>query len=252
MNTFIALIKREVAEHNSLWRVPLVLLGIAFLVKLSFVFGNLSFDFDLASRLNLDASVESLLSTAVGKVLKETSDFIAFVMYVVAIFYALASLYDERQDQSVLFWRSLPISDTETILAKLVVALAVVPIVVVVLQSIVAVVCLGTQSSSYLGAYFSYSLGELGKTLLWSMLPIISWCLFCSQIAKKSPLMMALVIPLVVTVVDWLFLDGVIADTFVINRFTGVDHYTPTVLIVGLIFSAACLTATIAKRGERF
>ena len=36
MNTFIALMKREVSEHNSLWRVPLVLLGIAFLIKLSF------------------------------------------------------------------------------------------------------------------------------------------------------------------------------------------------------------------------
>ena len=70
--------------------------------------------------------------------------------------------------------------------------------------------------------------------------------------AKKSPFMMALVIPLLVTIIDWLFLDGIIADTFVINRFSGVDHHTPLVLVIGLVFSAACLAIKIAKRGERF
>lgn len=252
MNTFIALIKREVAEHNSLWRVPLVLLGIAVLIKLSFSFGNLSINFDVPNQLNLDSTVESFLSTALGRAVGFTSTLIGAVMFIVAVFYALSSLFDERQDQSVLFWRSLPISDTETVLAKLVVALVLVPIVIVVLQSLVAVIFLGTQSGDYISSYFAYSLSDLGKALLWSMLPTISWCLLCSQMAKKSPFMMALVIPLVTTVVDWLFLGGVIADTFVINRFTGVDHYTPTVLIIGLVFSAVCLGATIAKRGERF
>ena len=252
MNTFIALMKREVSEHNSLWRVPLVLLGIAFLIKLSFTFGNLSINFDIPDGLNLDSSADSFFSSAVGKAVGFTSWLISSVMFLVAVFYALASLYDERQDQSVLFWRSLPISDTETVLAKLTVALVLVPIVVVVLQLIIAVVFLGTHSIDYFGSYLSFSLGSLGKGLLWSMLPTISWCLVCSQMAKKSPFMMALVVPLLVTIIDWLFLDGVIADTFVINRFSGVDHYTPTVLVIGLMFSAACLAFTIAKRGERF
>ena len=140
MNTFIALMKREVSEHNSLWRVPLVLLGIAFLIKLSFTFGNLSIDFDIPDGLDLDSSVDSFFSSAVGKAVGFTSWLISSVMFLVAVFYALASLYDERQDQSVLFWRSLPISDTETVLAKLTVALILVPIIVVVLQLIIAVV----------------------------------------------------------------------------------------------------------------
>ena len=252
MNTFIALIKREIAEHNNLWKVPLVLLGIALLIKLSFVWGNLSLDFKIPDGLNLDSTVDSFLSTALGRVVSFTSWLISTVMFIVAIFYALASLYDERQDQSVLFWRSLPISDTETVLAKLTVALIAVPIVILILQSIVAVIFLGTHSVEYLTSYFSFSLSSLGKGLLWSMLPTISWCLLCSQMAKKSPFMMALVVPLLATIIDWLFLGGVIADTFVINRFSGVDHYTPVVLLIGLVFSAACLAATIAKRGERF
>ena len=96
MNTFIALMKREVSEHNSLWRVPLVLLGIAFLIKLSFTFGNLSIDFDIPDGLDLDSSVDSFFSSAVGKAVGFTSWLISSVMFLVAVFYALASLYDER------------------------------------------------------------------------------------------------------------------------------------------------------------
>ncbi len=251
MNTFIALIKREVAEHGSLWKVPAVLLVLAVLIKLSFSFGNLSIDFEVPGGLNMESTVDSFLATAIGKVLGYTNWLISGVMFLVAVFYALSSLYDERQDQSVLFWRSLPISDTQTVLAKLTVALVLVPVLILVMQSLVAVVFLGAQSADYLTSYLSYSLSALGRALLWSMLPTISWCLLCSQIANKSPFLIALVVPLLVTVVDWLFLGGVIGDTFVINRFNGIDHYTPTVLIVGLVFSLACLAFTIARRGQR-
>jgi len=61
---------------------------------------------------------------------------------------------------------------------------------------------------------------------------------------------MALVIPILVIVVDKLFLSGVVSDTFVINRLTGVERYTSGVLIIGSIFSAVCISATIARRGE--
>ena len=251
MNTFIALIKREVSEHSSLWKVPAVLLVIALLIKFSFSFGNLSVDFSIPDGLNLDSTVDSFLATAIGKLLGYTSWLISSVMFLLAIFYALSSLYDERKDQSVLFWRSLPISDTQTVLAKLTVALVLVPVLILIMQSLVAVVFLGMQSVDYLGSYFSFSLSSLAKALLWSMLPTIAWCLLCSQVANKSPFLMAIVVPLILTIIDWLFLDGVIADTFVINRFSGIDHYTPTVLIIGLLFSAACLAFTIARRGER-
>jgi len=242
MNTFIALIKREVSEHNNLWKVPMVLLVIAILIKLSFSFGNLSLDFEVPDGFNIDSTVDSFLATAIGKVLGYTNWLISGVMFLVAVFYALSSLYDERQDQSVLFWRSLPISDTQTILAKLAVALVLVPVLILLMQSLVAVVFLGTQSVDYLASYMSFSVSNLGRALLWSMLPTISWCLLCSQIANKSPFLIALVVPLLVTIVDWLFLNGIIGDTFVINRFNGIDHYTPTVLVVGVIFSIACLS----------
>jgi len=251
MNTFIALIKREVSEHNSIWRVPTVLLVIAVLIKFSFSFGNLSINFTVPESLNFESTVDSFLATAIGQALGYTSWLISSVMFLLAIFYALSSLYDERKDQSVLFWRSLPISDTQTVLAKLAVALVLIPILILIMQSLVAIVFLGAQSVDYLASYFSFSITHLAKVLLWSMLPTIAWCLLCSQVANKSPFLMAIVVPLLLTIIDWLFLDGVIADTFVINRFSGIDHYTPTVLVIGMAFSLACLGFTIARRGER-
>ncbi len=251
MKKFIALIKREVSEHGALWKVPIVLLVLATLVKMGFSFGNLSIDFDIPDSLNLDSTVDSFVSTAVGSALRQISWLITVVMFLVAIFYALSALYDERKDQSVLFWRSLPISDTQTILSKLAVALVLVPIIIVVLQIIVAILFLGTQSIDFLGSFLSFSIESISKELLWSMLPTISWCLLCSQLANKSPFMLALFTPLIVTVIDWLFLNGVIADVFVIDRFSGVDHYTPTILIIGVLFSIACLVFTVMRRGER-
>lgn len=252
MNTFIALIKREISEHNSLWKVPLGLLILVVLIKLSFSFGNLSIDVDVPFGLNLDTTMDAILATAIGKTLSFTNWLIATVMFCVAIFYALSCLYDDRQDQSILFWRSLPISDTETVLAKLMVALLLVPLIILVLQCLVAVLFLGQQSLDYISSYLMFAISSLSKVLLWSMLPTLTWSLLCSQLANKNPFLMAVGMPILIIIIDWLFLNGILADTFVINRFSGVDHYTPTILIIGIVFSVACLALTIARRGERF
>lgn len=251
MNTFIALLKREVLEHKSLWRVPAALIGIALLVKLSFSVGNLSLDFDVPKGFDIESTVDTFVSSALGKALNVMNYLIMLVMFVVAIFYSLASLFNERQDQSVLFWRSLPISDTHTILSKLVIALVVVPVIILLLQCLVALLFLGSQSGAYLGSYFVGAVDQMSKILLWSMLPTIAWCLLCSQVANKNPFLMAILIPILAILVDKLFLSGAISDMFVINRLTGVEQYSAGLLIIGGLFAAACLGFTIARRGER-
>ena len=54
------------------------------------------------------------------------------VMGIVAFFYALDALYADRRDRSVLFWKSLPLSDAETVLSKFTVAILVIPLVALV------------------------------------------------------------------------------------------------------------------------
>ena len=252
MTKLIALLKREILEHPAIWRVPLILIGIALLVKLSLSFGNLSLNINLPEQLQLDDEVGTAVNAVVAKALNTMNYIIMLVMFVVSIFYALSSLFNERQDQSVLFWRSLPISDNLTVASKLLVALVLIPVVIVVAQALVAVLFFGTDALGYLSAYFDRSLEILGKILLWSMLPIITWCLLCSEIAKKNPFLLAFISPIILILVDKLFLNGTISQTFVINRLTGVSDHNLITLFWGVVFSAVCYALAVIKRGERF
>jgi len=218
MKTLIALLKREVLEHKNIWRVPLILVGIALLLRLSMVMGNLSINLDVPDFLQLDTVLSGAIDGVLARALNSMNFIIMLTMFIVAIFYTLSCLYDERQDQSVLFWRSLPISDSMTIASKLLIALVVVPLLIIGCQALVAVLFLGTDSMAYLAGYFAYSLPGLFKILLWSLLPSIAWCALCSEVAKKNPFLLAFLAPLLLILIDKLFLSGVISEVFVINQ----------------------------------
>ena len=251
MNKLFALLKREILEHRNLWRVPAILIGIAVLVKLSLSVGNLSLDFNVPEQLQLDDTIDSALNVVIAKSLNSMNFMIMLVMFVVAIFYALSCLFNERQDESVLFWRSLPISDGMTVASKLIIALVAVPLVIVVSQAIVAVIFFGTDSIAYLSNYYSDSLALLAKMVLWSLVPVIAWCVLCSEVAKKNPFLLAFIAPIIFILVDKLFLNGMVSQTFVINRLTGITNFETMPLIWGLLFSAACIALAIVKRSQR-
>ncbi len=247
----LALLKREVLEHKNLWRVPAVLLVIALLLKLSLSFGKLALNIDVPEQLNLDEEINQFLTSAIGKTLHLMNYFVMIVMFVVAIFYALSCLYEERQDDSVLFWRSLPISDWLTVTSKLLIPLLIVPVIILVSQAIIAVLFLGADTGEYFGYAFVETSSILGKKILWTLLPVVAWCVFCSGIAKKNPFLLAFVTPIILVLIDKLFLQGVISQTFLINRLTGVGGYSTQVLLTGIIFSIACIAGAIVKRSQR-
>lgn len=251
MKVFIALLKREILEHKNIWRVPIILLGIALLVRVSLSVGNLAVDINLPSQLQLDNTVDSILSGVIAKSLSSMNFIIMLVMFIVAVFYALSCLFNERQDESVLFWRSLPISDSMTVASKLCIALLIIPLMILVCQTVVAILFMGTDGFSYLSHYFSQSIPSLIKVLLWSLLPTIAWCVFCSEVAKKNPFLLAFIAPIIVIAVDKLFLNGVLSQTFIINRVTGVSEYSLMPLIWGSIFSVVCIVLAILKRSQR-
>jgi len=251
MKVFIALLKREILEHKNIWRVPIILVGIALLVRISLSVGNLAVDINLPSQLQLDNTVDSILTSVIAKSLSSMNFIIMLVMFVVAVFYALSCLFNERQDESVLFWRSLPISDSMTVASKLCIGLLVIPFMILVCQTVVAILFMGTDSLSYLSHYFSQSIPSLAKVLLWSLLPTIAWCVFCSEIAKKNPFLLAFIAPIIVIAVDKLFLNGVLSQTFIINRVTGVSEYSLMPLVWGSIFSVICIALAVLKRSQR-
>ena len=135
-----------------------------------------------------------------------------FALVILTAFYTLDCLYAERKDKSILFWRSLPITDAETVVSKLLTAIVVLPLVTVatiivthlvnlVITTVWVMVKGGNAAHLVWGSVplFDNWAAALIVTLasaVW-MSPLIGWFLFVSAFTKRSPLLMAFM-PLII------------------------------------------------------
>lgn len=140
------LIRREWWEHRgSFFTGPLIAGGIFLILTLLMLIIGLillSKDRTLDGKINnLDLAQldQNTLAQMVPEHLQSYVDAInislllagtwPLVIFGFAVFfYLLGALYDERRDRSILLWKSLPLSDTQTVLSKLVTALLVAPL----------------------------------------------------------------------------------------------------------------------------
>src|SRR5450432_2394715 len=106
MNTYIWLIRREFWENRAIWIVPAVL-GVA--LTIAALFGRI--DFGVAVSAEQPRMIAPTVLLAYG------FTFYA-VMSIYSSSYSMECPYADRKDRSVPFWKSLPISDTATVLAK--------------------------------------------------------------------------------------------------------------------------------------
>lgn len=135
-------------------------------------------------------------------------------------FYCLGALYDDRRDRSVLFWKSLPVSDTQTVLSKVIVALLVAPLIVLATASLTALALL-LALSGVLAANGIHVLGELaalpglylGPVRLFGLLPVyclwalptVGWLLMVSGWARSKVFIWAVGVPLLLAIlVVWI------------------------------------------------
>ncbi len=142
------------------------------------------------------------------------------VMTFVVFFYSLGALYDERKDRSVLFWKSLPVSDTQTVLSKLTWALLLAPLLAVgfglligIGQWILGALAMVLSGLPGASAMFteSHPFRMLGNALTvipvyaaWS-LPTVGWLMFCSAWARSKPFLWAVLVPVMAgAVISWL------------------------------------------------
>jgi len=132
MNVMLTLIRREFWEHRSLWLTPLAVAGL--LVLLAAFGTHASHGAQVAVQLDgreqqfLDALTPDDRSRIFGLQIGLFLVPQLLVMLVTVSFYVLDCLYTERRDRSILFWKSLPVSDTETVAAKFLTAILVVPL----------------------------------------------------------------------------------------------------------------------------
>jgi len=150
------------------------------------------------------------------------------VWWFVSFFYLLGALFEDRRDRSVLFWKSLPVSDSLTVISKLVTAVIAVPMVYLagaaLLQFsallLLTFSALGTELSlwdtiwgpaSLLGRWFGY-LGLLLFYALWC-LPFFAWLLAVSAFAKSIPLVWAIGLPIALIITERILTrDSILAD----------------------------------------
>ncbi len=143
----------------------------------------------------------------------------------VVFFYCLSALHEERRDRSVLFWKSLPVSDAQTVASKVITAAIVAPLITIaiavflsVLMVLVAGILFAFQHVNVIGPVLSHSafylaplqiVGLLPVYLLWA-LPTIGWLLLVSAWARSKVFLWAVGTPvLTVIALKWVdFLTG--------------------------------------------
>ena len=155
---------------------------------------------------------------------------------IVSVFYSLDALYGERRDRSILFWKSLPVSDFTTVLAKAVIAIVLMPLlafaITVPLQLMMlllssAVVAGSGQSVATLWtqvAWFQMSLMLFYHLvtihILWHA-PIYSWMLLVSGWARRAAFLWAFLPPLAIGIVEKIAFNTTYFAKLLGNRLAG-------------------------------
>jgi ABC-2 type transport system permease protein len=117
------LVRREFWEHRALWAAPLLIAGLLIACAVPAHFNLIDFADDEQSWSH-GRTRSALVALAQWGV--TVPQFL--VMVIVLSFYLTDCLYAERKDRSILFWKSLPVSDGLTVASKLLTALVVVPL----------------------------------------------------------------------------------------------------------------------------
>ena len=200
--------------------------------------------------------------------------------------YLLGTFHQDRRDRSVLFWKSMPVSEVQEVAVKMFTVSLVAPTIYLLVSMVTQVASVGLAMlitwrmdmnpiETILGHidFLTLFRGQFGGMLIWAAYtaPFYAWLLLCSSAARRSPLLLALAIPLAVVVLEQLFigsqffahaLSGHVPNLQAGNsagNSMGFYLYEPqwgmlnfTDMILGLLVAAGLLAATAWFRKRRF
>jgi ABC-2 type transport system permease protein len=234
---FITLVRRELWEHRSLVWAPLAMALTIIVLSLvsSAMHGGVAIDLgegrplpELFSDAEKQRGIFSVVMA--GLMLPQL-----LVGLVVVFFYLLDCLFTERRDRSILFWKSLPVSDTKTVLSKLFVALVAIPLWIWALSLVVGLVVFGVIAAQVSGtpaaglgtwhgstwlAVQAAMLAKLAIAALW-YLPVAGWLLLVSVLAKRAPFVWATLPFLVLSIAERIALGTNAVGSLVARRLFG-------------------------------
>jgi ABC-2 type transport system permease protein len=275
-------VRRELWEHRSLYLAPLAVAAfVLFALSLSMIglphlMQNLP-EHDPAKR---HAAVVARFSWAPAPIMLAT--------FVVGIFYCLDALHGERRDRSILFWKSLPVSDRTAVFSKACIPLVVLPLVAFVLGLAVqnlllllgsAVLLASGVSPAPLWSEFPFfqeplvMLYGLAAHALW-FAPLYGWLLLVSVWARRTPVLWASLPLLVISAVERIALGtahfasllgyrvgGAMAEAFALapedGHLIGLAHLDPARFLssrglwLGLVCAAAFVAGAARLRRRR-
>jgi len=201
-------IRRELWENRSIYIAPLVVAGVALL---AFLF-TLSY---LPANVRKLAALEATRQHTLLSIPYDASAIVIILVSVlVGLYYSLEALHSERRDRSILFWKSLPVSDLTTVLSKAIVPLIVMPLlafaIIVALQLIMlllSTVVLLSSGANAAAPWTQRPMFEMSLVLLYGLAtlavwyaPIYGWLLLVSAWAQRATLLWAVLPPLLISV----------------------------------------------------
>src|SRR5438445_8228734 len=195
-------VRRELWENRSIYIAPLIVAAVQ-------VFGFAISTIGLAERrravLLLDPAHQR---AAIEQPYDLAAMMMIFTVFIIGVFYCLDALHGERRDRSILFWKSLPVSDLTTVLSKVSVPLVVLPLVsfaiIVVTQFIMLLISTAALLPSGLAAttWANFNLFRQSLILLYGLIaialwhaPIYGWALLVSGWVRRATFLWA-VLPL--------------------------------------------------------
>jgi len=322
MKSFFTLLRREYWEYRGAFIVlPLVLVVLLFSVSLYAVIwraspdsefmngfymgqqenGNIDFglaagpddyivDFNKGALVKADASTLAARNTGYRSESTNTPLYAIHAIYMcfmgLALFfgYLLNCLHADRKDRSVLFWKSMPISETRNVMAKLVTATVAVPVLMTVISWAAQILFI------VMSMLFVYRSGSDPWTVIWSrldimqaffnqlvyilwfnlwVLPITAWLLFSSAFAKSVPILIALA-PGAIFILEYFLFGTTYAWQRFVGHFAGASinmnefvnnsvnsgivslPFDTAKLTMDIVISAALLTGAVWLRNHRF
>ena len=271
-------VRRELWEHRSLYLAPMIVAGVALIGLLISVVTSVTSSLAEVATMN-PAQQTSLLSAPHSA----AAVLVMITSVIVGCFYCLDALHGERRDRSILFWKSLPVSDATTVLAKASIPMLVLPLMAFVIITVVQLITVFVStlvvlahgiSVATLWSKLPFAQMPIGLfyflvvTALWYA-PVYAWLLFISAWAKRGTFVWAVVPPIALVAFVQAGGGAPAAKAFIRSRLIGAfeQGFTtmssgrtlpdPSKLIsspelwIGLVIAVAIVFATIRLRRRR-
>jgi ABC-2 type transport system permease protein len=221
-------VRRELWENRSIYMAPLI---AAVVVLLGF--GMTAFNLPHLRR-NALALESTRMRAAIEMPYDAAAMMIMFTVFIVGIFYCLDALHGERRDRSILFWKSLPVSDLTSVLSKAIVPLAILPLLTFVIVFATQLIMLLLSTAVLLPSGLA---GTTWQLLPWPRLllillyglvtsavweaPIFAWLLLVSGWARRATFLWAVLPWLAISAIEKLAFDTTFFIRMLVRRLTG-------------------------------